>query len=132
LLGAAATPPPRQILLVEDDAIIRLATTNMLRRMGHAVVAVPHAEDALLRLAAEPRIDVLFTDIGLPGISGVALAESARSRRPELALIFASGYNDAPAMARSTHLMKPYGKAEIARALELLDGMATQAPTQPG
>lgn len=120
MLDAARPSAQRHILLVEDDAIIRLGSTSLLRRMGHAVVPAADAEDALRRLAAEPGIDVLFTDIGLPGISGVELAVRARALRPGLPVIFASGYNEVPALAGSAHVGKPYGKAEIGRALAAL------------
>jgi len=68
---------------------------------------------------AEP-IDVLFTDIGLPGVRGPELALRARGMRPDLKVIFASGYGDVAETSPipgATHLRKPYEQEELAEAL---------------
>ncbi|MCW2245878.1 PAS domain S-box-containing protein [Azospirillum fermentarium] len=90
----APTPAPDRhlrILFVEDDALIRMATTDLLLELGYAVTDVPDAESAVPLLDQEPW-DVLFTDVSLPGMSGIALAEQALARAPELTVIVSSGY----------------------------------------
>jgi len=79
-----------KILFVEDDELIRLATVDMLTGLGHVVF---QAEDATaaLGILAERSVDVLMTDLGLPGMSGGRLAVEARRRDPLLKVIFATG-----------------------------------------
>ena len=72
------------ILLVEDDDGIRATTAEMLLALGHTVRQASSGEQALEALKAS-EIDVLIVDVGLPGMSGTALAEAARLRRPKLA-----------------------------------------------
>ena len=123
VLGAAArlrAPPTtaRRVLLVEDDPIIRMGSASLLKRLGHLVTATGHAEQALRLIESEPPFDVLFTDIGLPGMRGDALAARVRERHPEMPVIFATGYNDAPELdGRVAYVAKPFGRAEVERAL---------------
>lgn len=79
-----------RILVVEDEPLILMSTTDMLETMGHVVFEAVSAEEALTNLGRET-IDVLLTDNRLPGMSGADLAVGCRRRRPGLGLIFASG-----------------------------------------
>ena len=80
------------VLLVEDEALIAEIIGEALTDAGHEVHSVANAEDALAHLSAGARVDVLFTDINLPGeMDGAALAERARKADPKLAVIYASG-----------------------------------------
>jgi signal transduction histidine kinase len=97
-----ATPKPpaeaplalagESVLVVEDDPAVRLLVLNVLDELGYA--AHPAADaDAALRLIESPlRIDLLVTDVGLPGLNGRRLAEIARQRRPRLKVLFMTGY----------------------------------------
>jgi PAS domain S-box-containing protein len=81
------------ILVVEDDADVRSYSCESLRELGYTVLEAGNARSALQAIDAHPQIQVLFTDIGLPGgMNGRELAEEARKRRPELKVLFASGY----------------------------------------
>jgi signal transduction histidine kinase/ActR/RegA family two-component response regulator len=81
------------ILVVEDDDDVRAYTASMLRDFGYRVTEVRTASEALSALAARNDIDLLFTDVGLPGgMNGRQLAQEAVRRRPKLRVLFTSGY----------------------------------------
>ncbi len=115
---ATATADGRQglrVLVVEDDALIRLVTVEMLTGLGHSVVEAGNAEEALSIAETQP-VDALLTDISLPGQSGEQLAAALRKRHPALPVVFASGADRAP--AGGVHLPKPYDAAALAEALD--------------
>jgi PAS domain S-box-containing protein len=81
------------ILLVEDDEDVRAYSVIALETLGYAVHAARNAQEALHLLAALPRVDLLFTDVGLPGgTNGRELAEAAAAMRPGLPVLFTTGY----------------------------------------
>ena len=81
------------ILVVEDDEDVRANTVTMLHELGYGVLEAGDGVAALRMLQSEPRIDLLFTDVGLPGgINGRQLSERAREVRPGLRVLFTSGY----------------------------------------
>ena len=111
------------ILVVEDQPKVRVLLRRQLRRLGYAVIDVADARAALERLA-EPRIELLLTDIVLPGdMDGVRLGEEALARRPDLALVLCTGYAEGSlatrsgALARAPVLRKPFASDELARTL---------------
>ena len=86
---------PRGVLIVEDKAELRNMTALMLESLGYRVWKAASAHEALRLLETSEAIDVLFTDINLPGgIDGVALATQAQSLHADLTVILASGYDD--------------------------------------
>ncbi len=121
--GAAsdAVDAPLRILLVEDDELILMATSEMLASFGHAVFEASSAETATTILAEQP-IDILLTDLGLPGKSGAVLVREARERLPDLRIVIASGRASAPDLdasgPRSILLRKPYNRTDLAQALQ--------------
>src|SRR5436305_1640861 len=89
--------PVKSILMVEDERAILELMTDELRELGFTVYPAETAEDGLRILEREPDIDLLFTDIRLPGrLDGWDLAERARHARPELKIIYATGYSVVP------------------------------------
>jgi CheY-like chemotaxis protein len=117
----AKTESPR-ILLVEDDEDIRASARELLEVLGYDVRAVSSAEEAQEALATGG-FDVLFTDVSLPGMSGVELAREAVRQRPGLRVIIASGHGSAVAtgggeLAEAVLLPKPYALEQIQSALE--------------
>jgi len=82
------------ILLVEDEEIIRMLVTDYLQELGYTVLESANAEHALVQLAQQQPIDLLLTDVGLPGMDGRQLVLEARKLRPELSVIFVTGYAD--------------------------------------
>ena len=114
-----------KILVVEDDDLVRQVGVDQLTRMGYRVVAASNGPDALEILAREPDIDLLFTDVMMPGgMSGGEVAEKARRVRPGLKVLFASGYFEGALVRNGTieasaqFLVKPYRKKELAEKVE--------------
>ncbi|NUO72826.1 MAG: response regulator [Frateuria sp.] len=120
---AAEPPEPRPghlvVLLVEDDALIRMDAAEMLRELGHEVLEVEYGPDALAALQGR-HVDVLVTDVGLPGMSGIELARRVRQLRPGIGLIFATGDTELEgkeACRDAVFLCKPYDAASLARSV---------------
>jgi len=112
------------ILIAEDDPFVRSSVILRVEALGYRVVAAVNGKEALQRLRADPAIDMLFTDIVMPGgMSGWELADQARRIRPGLPVLFTSGYaletlvEQGRAQAQAVVLTKPYRKAELARRL---------------
>jgi CheY-like chemotaxis protein len=122
---------PRTILVVEDDADVRTAVRRQLESMGHKVLAAEGATEALLLVQGPGAPDVLLTDIVLgDGGNGIALAAEARASRPNLAVIFMSGYTAGAEAQQQIHdsgaplLLKPFTMLQLERVL-------TAAPPNP-
>jgi CheY-like chemotaxis protein len=116
---AAPQQRPLRILVVEDNSDARYLACETLRALGHHVDAAASGETAL-PLLEQARPDVLFSDVSLPGMSGVELARQALERHPGLQLLFVSGYGDA--LTRhlpwpATTLQKPYELEQLQLAL---------------
>jgi CheY-like chemotaxis protein len=126
-LAPASGAGPLRLLVVEDNLDSQYLVCEMLRAFGHEADGVGHPNDALKLLAAG-RYDVLFTDVSLPGMSGVDLARKAVADAPEMRVIFASGYGDA--LLRHVEfpylsLQKPY---ELDQLQAALDKVANKTP----
>jgi PAS domain S-box-containing protein len=109
-----------RVILVEDNALIRMATADMLAELGHEVLEAESAEEALPLFGSEP-IDVLVTDLGLPGMSGDDFCREVRKRWPEIGIVFATGSEKKPEMddsSRTVLLLKPHGLNELKNALD--------------
>ena len=110
------------ILVVEDDARVRRVTAARLRSLGYEVIEADNGATAFPLLAAHPKIAMIFTDVVMPGgMNGDELAEAALAARPDLNVLFTSGYAE-PAVARQglrvgAWLKKPYTAAELAEKI---------------
>jgi len=120
------------ILVVEDDENVRTATSDMLAELGYRVVMAADGTSALQLVGEHPEIKLLFTDVGLPGgMNGRQLADAARATRPDLPVLFTTGYarNAIVHQGRldpGIHLLsKPFTFAELADKLAL---MLAEAP----
>jgi CheY-like chemotaxis protein len=81
------------VLLVEDDASVRVMTFNMLRHMGYDVLQACSGQEALAMVVQyNGTVDLLLTDVVMPGMNGRELAEQLKKHRPETAVLFTSGY----------------------------------------
>jgi nitrogen-specific signal transduction histidine kinase len=83
------------VLLVEDDQSMRMLVTEALEELGYEVLPAADAPSALPVIRSERQIDLMVSDIGLPGMSGLDLAQLARKERPELNVLFITGYAEA-------------------------------------
>ncbi|RWC29554.1 CHASE3 domain-containing protein [Mesorhizobium sp.] len=88
----AAASVTETILVVEDDARVRASTTDALRELGYTVIHAASGEEALQKLAENPDVALLFTDIVMPVMNGRKLAEEAVARMPGLKVIFTTGF----------------------------------------
>ena len=114
---------PGTVLVVDDDEGVRSFVGRALRRSGFAVVEAAGAAEALEVLRADrPRIDLLLTDVSMPGMSGLELIEGAkRLGRPIRALLM-SGHPESPVGTEVPHLAKPFTPAALVkRVREVLD-----------
>jgi CheY-like chemotaxis protein len=118
-----------RILLVDDDAIVAAGTAAMLEDLGHSVIEVASAELALQVLASDPGIDVVLTDHAMPGMTGTELAKRVRRDWPQVRIVIASGYPEAPGDELGLpRLLKPYRQEELARLLTMLVAVGPQVP----
>ncbi len=126
--GAASRPEAAagvrgrgDILLVDDEDIVRSSTADMLEELGFRVVEAGSAEQALAILARGDGFALLITDHLMPGMSGAELARIVRARRPALPVLLLSGYADvaevAPDLAR---LGKPFRQSELSECIGAL------------
>ncbi|RUY62620.1 ATP-binding protein, partial [Mesorhizobium sp. M7A.F.Ca.CA.001.05.1.1] len=87
-----AAPVAETILVVEDDARVRVSTVEAIRELGYTVIDAASGEEALQKLAENPKVALLFTDIVMPVMNGRKLAEEAVARMPLLKVIFTTGF----------------------------------------
>ena len=84
---------PSTILVVEDDAIVRMLIVDVLEELEYQVLEAADAEEALKIVQdTDQTIDLMMTDVGLPDMDGKQLATRVRGLRPALPILFASGY----------------------------------------
>jgi CheY-like chemotaxis protein len=118
------------ILMVEDDELVCMAVKSLIESLGYRVVLVDNGLDALEILRQDTPINLLFTDVILPGgMDGPQLVAEARRLRPELRVLYTSGYPESDCSTEGLtgieQLSKPYEPQELAAKLrEVLDGRA--------
>ena len=117
------------ILLVEDELSVQTVVGRLLRKLGYTVlIADDGVEGVSLFDEHSEEIDLVVTDIVMPGQTGIGMAEELRSRRPDLRILFISGYagHDADSMdgpLPQPFLPKPFSVEELAEAIRgILDG----------
>ncbi|TJV02769.1 MAG: response regulator, partial [Mesorhizobium sp.] len=126
--GDSTAKVTETILVVEDDAQVRAATTDAMRELGYEVIDVGSGQEALEKLAAAPGIALLFTDIVMPVMNGRKLAEEAVARQPSLKVIFTTGFTRNAVVHNGVldhdvnFLAKPFTIVQLAAKLrEVLD-----------
>jgi two-component system NtrC family sensor kinase len=109
------------VLLVEDNIEVANFAADGLAELGYSVTLVDNAADALAELAAEAnRFDVVFSDVVMPGMTGLDLAQDVRNRGIDVAIVLTSGYSHVLSQEGSCGfdlLQKPYSIEELSRAL---------------
>ncbi len=109
------------VLVVEDEDAVRSFVRSVLERLGYTVLAAPDGRTALDVLADGRRVDLLLTDVVMPGMSGPELAERLQADQPDLRILYASGYAQAAMTQRgvlrrgTSFLPKPFSSGELAR-----------------
>ena len=134
------TPCAETILVVEDEPILRKLVQEVLKMNGYAVLEAIQGEDALrLCDAHEGMIDLLLTDVMMPGMSGAELAARTVAARPETKVLFMSGYADDTLQrhgvrdADSAFIQKPFKPAELAQKVrDVLRGAGVSGQVAAG
>lgn len=110
------------ILVVDDEELVRRATAEMLRTLGHDVREADGGANALQILKLHADIEMVVTDYKMPRMDGAELARLVRSQRPDMPMLLISGYTGvADPIAGLPRLNKPFGLVELAQALDQLN-----------
>jgi PAS domain S-box-containing protein len=127
----AQTGRGERVLVVEDEAAVRMLVVEVLRELGYSTLEACDCDSAIPHLAGSERIDLLITDIGLPGLNGRQLSELARHYRPALGVLFMTGHaHNTEAVEDdlgldAAMLIKPFNAEALAlRVRELLESPA--------
>jgi CheY-like chemotaxis protein len=123
--------PPRAeagetVLVVEDEPVVRGLIVEVLGDLGYRAIEAPDGPAGLKLLQSKQRIDLLITDVGLPGINGRQLADQARERRPDLKVLFITGYAENATLANGflepgmAMLTKPFAVDALVRKVSQL------------
>jgi CheY-like chemotaxis protein len=120
------TPPEEagmthHVLVVDDEWLILDFTRSALEDLGCEVVTASNAAEALQQLLMDERIELLITDIQMPGMDGAELVERAKEMRPTLQVIVTSGRRDAPTGVPL--IRKPFGIADLVEAMKRHTGL---------
>lgn len=127
-------PSPIRILFAEDEKFLRELLTKQLQANGYVVAAVQSGDEALAVLLAGVGIDILLTDINMPGtLDGWALAERLRLTQPRLGVIYATNERQDPSrqLTDSEFVAKPYDLAAIIAAIHRITSDQADTPVPP-
>jgi CheY-like chemotaxis protein len=116
---------PQKILVVEDQEAVRAVACGFLMDFGYDVVEAEDGFQALSKLQEDPEIDLMFSDIVMPGgMNGFDLAQAASGMRPDLKIVHTSGYpkgamvhQDEPRFRQGFIIMKPYRREELQKII---------------
>jgi len=113
-----------RVLVVDDDELVRSLTVRVLERAGYSVVSAASAAHAL-ELVGRDSIDLVVSDVVMPGLTGVELLTELRSRKPDLPVLLMTGGSPEPErtakaleLGASAIVSKPYTHAELRDAVE--------------
>jgi CheY-like chemotaxis protein len=117
----ASSDRVHSVLLVDDEEIVRVATAEMIRELGHEVVEAASGSEALGLLESGLQVDVLITDYKMPRMDGAELARLVKGLQPEIAVLLITGYTGASKeVGNFARLDKPFGQREIRAAFAKL------------
>ena len=119
----------KAVLIVDDEAIIRMLVVDVLSELGYEAIEAHDGPSALKIIEDRSKLDLLITDVGLPnGMNGRQVADAARSKQPDLRIMFITGYAENAAvgnghLAPGMHVMtKPFSIDELGRRIrEIMD-----------
>ena len=116
--------PPPQILVVEDDELTREFVVDLIRSFGYSVAAAGGALEAMKALEDNPSIALVFTDVTMPGVDGIILADMIKQHRPKLRILYTTGGHGVSRMKADAGILhgnilaKPYRPADLRREIE--------------
>jgi PAS domain S-box-containing protein len=129
IVATAATSEPiieqrrgALVLVAEDNTDVRNLTLAIVRGLGYRAISAADGDQALELMVAEPEVDLLLADIGLPRLDGARLAAEAKRRNPRLRVLFTTGHGTGPEPAtargeRVAVLRKPFTRGDLAREI---------------
>lgn len=110
------------ILLVEDDILVRFVTADVLRDSGFDVLEAVDAAEALALIGTGHPLDLMITDLRMPGMDGIDLTSRVKSARANLPVMILSSHLEERAHEADTFLAKPYGIDDLVAAVNRLIG----------
>ncbi|WP_407048856.1 MHYT domain-containing protein [Methyloraptor flagellatus] len=132
--GAGRDPAaPLDILVVDDDALVLMATAALIEDLGHRVTEAYSASEALSVLRGGRRFDLVLTDEAMPGMTGSALARRIREEWPRLPVVIGTGYAEPPDTLdqRLPRISKPFDQRTLAQTFETVVGRTMGARPAP-
>jgi CheY-like chemotaxis protein len=125
LAGAARADAGDTVLVVDDEPSVRMLVTEVLGELGYTAIEAADSASGLKVLQSDVRIDLLLTDVGLPGgMNGRQMADAARQRRPKLKVLFITGYAENAAIGNGhlgpgMHVLtKPFAMDKLASKIK--------------
>jgi CheY-like chemotaxis protein len=121
------------VLVVEDEPVVRGLMVEVMEELGWRTLEAPDGISGLRILQSKRRVDLLITDVGLPGLNGRQLADQARERRPDLKVLFVTGYAENATLANGilepgmAMLTKPFAMDALRRKVSQLIERTTEA-----
>jgi CheY-like chemotaxis protein len=114
------------VMVVDDEDAIRKLESHMLRQAGYDVVLADDAQDALKMVQAQKPVDLVIADVHMPDMNGDEMARQIRAMRPELKILFVTGYSDTLFSAQpmlwedQAFLDKPFTRQALLEAVSML------------
>lgn len=129
-------PPVKTIVLVDDEDLVRRLVSRLLRKEGFHVIEAGTAEEGLAIVDSDETVDLLLTDVTLPGMNGVELGRRALETRSDLKLICMSGSGEeemvsdllARAVGAAAFVNKPFSTTELVKTINSLLEPIEQSP----
>jgi len=114
-------PVNARILIVEDDFATRESLAALLRQMGHMPIVADRADDGMRVLRSSENVDIIITDVVMPGMNGIEFSQHVRKTRPGLPIVLVTGDADAldaVLASGAVALLKPYSPDTLRRVLK--------------
>jgi CheY-like chemotaxis protein len=126
-VATASAQAGETVLVIDDEAVVRMLVVDILEELGYVALEAGDGPEGLEVLRSKARVDLLITDVGLPGgLNGRQVAEAARAMRPELKVLFITGYAE-HAVLNHSHLdpgmqvvTKPFAVEELGRKISAI------------
>ncbi len=123
-----------RILVVEDDDLTRAFVIELISSLGYSAIAVADSMEAMRLIAETPSLELVFTDVRMPGVDGIMLADMVKQHRPGLNILYTTGAGRAgrvrsdAGIIHGNILLKPYRPDELAAEIRRILGLAREMP----